>query len=332
MDEQQLHRYFSLSREEIRQQLQVIVARSWPVPGKRQVPFTPVETLICYGLFHIVDPHKYGGRNIATVPFAVQTIAVFFKRTAGSVLSKMLNLDGSRQHGAYEEPLLFAQLSTYPDVYYDLYATIIDIARNLTIDEQILPDFLHEVVSLAPADDLLGQDDLPSAMTQLLADASEELIDIRIHFNLGEPLTEKLVERKIRLAQHRFAQAVLNNCGRACVFCGFEPWSLPHSGLLRASHIKPWAVSHAQERVDVRNGIVACPIHDAAFDQGYLTIDNHYAVFRSAILEESIQRDNRSDFYFEQMLSRTLLLPQNALKPKILYLLYHQEHIFKKAQ
>ncbi len=41
-----------------------MLARDPPAPGKRQVPFNAVETLLCYGLFSLVDPHRYGGANI----------------------------------------------------------------------------------------------------------------------------------------------------------------------------------------------------------------------------------------------------------------------------
>jgi putative restriction endonuclease len=36
--------------------------------------------------------------------------------------------------------------------------------------------------------------------------------------------------------------------------------------MLIASHIKPWRISTSTERLDVRNGLAACPTHDIAFD------------------------------------------------------------------
>ena len=67
-----------------------ILARDPPVPGKRQAPFKAVETLLCYGLFSLIDPHHYGGANIDQVPEIVGTLATFFRRTPGSITSKML--------------------------------------------------------------------------------------------------------------------------------------------------------------------------------------------------------------------------------------------------
>jgi putative restriction endonuclease len=330
MAEGSLQDYLDLSPHQIRRQLMDILARELPVPGKRQVPFNAVETLLCYGLFSLVDPHHYGGANINQVPEIVSTLATFFRRTPGSITSKMLNLDGSRQHSAREEPLLFAYLASQPERYVTLNKQIMMVARDLTLGEEILPDFLHTLTTQANEDELLGQDDLPDGSGLLLAGVEQEVYGIEQTFRLGELLTEKLVERKIRLAQHRFAREVLHNCGRTCVFCGFAPHTLPdRSGLLRASHIKPWAVSNQRERVDVHNGLVACPLHDAAFDQGYLTVDSTYHIRKATMLQESIERDNQAALFFKDILYRDLLMPSSAKMPARKYLMYHQHHCFR---
>ncbi len=325
-----LQEYLDLSPHQIRRQLMEILARDLPVPGKRQVPFKAVETLLCYGLFSLIDPHHYGGANIDQVPEIVGTLATFFRRTPGSITSKMLNLDGSRQHSAREEPLLFAYLASQPDRYITLYKQIMAVARDMTLAEELLPDFLQALSTQANGDELLGQDDLPVGSGLLLAGVEQEVYGIEQTFRLGELLTEKLVERKIRLAQHRFAQEVLHNCGRACVFCGFAPHTLPdRSGMLRASHIKPWAVSNQRERLDVHNGLVACPMHDAAFDQGYLTVDGTYHIRKAMMLQESIERDNQVGLFFKDVLHVDLLLPSGAKMPARKYLMYHRHHCFR---
>jgi putative restriction endonuclease len=238
MAEVELHAYLGLSARQIRTHLLDILARDPPAPNKRQVPFNAVETLLCYGLFSLVDPHRYGGANIGQVPAIVGTLATFLHRTPGSITSKMLNLDGSRQHSARHEPLLFAFLASQPERYVTLYREIMVVARDLAVAEDTLPDFLHLLNTQTTEENLLGQDDLPEGTGLLLARAEREIQTVEQTFGLGELLTERLVERKIRLAQHRFARDVLQNCGRACVFCGFAPHTLPErSGLLRASHI-----------------------------------------------------------------------------------------------
>jgi putative restriction endonuclease len=188
--------------------------------------------------------------------------------------------------------LLFASLATEPTLYRALYKDILATARTLSIGEEILPDFLGALSEDTQVGDLLGQDDLPNSINVLLTGEENTMKALDHAFDLGDRLTEKLVERKIRLAQHRFAVDVIQNCGRSCVFCGFAPRTLPdQSGLLRASQIKPWAVSDHRERLDVRNGLAACPTHDAAFDGGYLTVNGGYRIYRASALEDSVTKD-----------------------------------------
>jgi hypothetical protein len=202
MAESALQGYLYLTPQQIYTQLMDILLRELPLPGKRQAPFNAVETLLCYGLFSLVDPHRYGGANIDRVPAIV-----------------------------------------------------------------------------APW-------------------------------------------------QYSFAALL---CGRTCVFCGFAPYTLPdRNGLLRASHIKPWAVSNQRERVDVHNGLVACPLHDAAFDQGYLAIDDSYHIRKSKLLLESIEHgDYQVGLFFEEALRMNLLLPSSAKMPAQEYLEYHRLHCFR---
>src|SRR6266487_1055414 len=320
-----------LSPQQVLNHLTEISQRQFPQLGHRQAPFNIIETLLCYGLFYILDPHKCGGANIEKVPPVAKTLATFFCRTPGSLTNKMLNLHGSRRHSAREEPLLFAYLATEPNLYRMFYKDILTIARTLSIGEEMLPDFLNALSDdTQQMEDLAGQDDLPNSTAILLAGEERAMNALDYTFSLGDQLTEKLVEQKIRLAQHRFAIDVIQNRARSCVFCGFEPRTLPgQSGLLRASHIKPWAVSNHRERVDVQNGLAACPIHDAAFDYGYLTINGGYRIHWASVLEESVAKDPGVYLYFGKPLSSSLLLPPHAKRPSIAYLTYHNENIFK---
>lgn len=324
-----LARYLAFSPHELQDQWLAVLARSWPAPGHRQVPFTPLETVLCYGLFFVLDPHRYGGANIHQAPSILHTLAALFHRTPGSLTSKMLNLDGSRSHSVREEPLLFALFAAEPTRYTSLYRTILMTARQIGLNEATLPDFLAEVIDEAGT--LLGQEELAASSNHLLREAENEMEQLAETFALDDHVTEALVEQKIRLVQHRFAQAVLANCGHTCVFCGFAPHSLPaHHGLLRASHIKPWAVSDGRERMDVHNGLAACPIHDAAFDQGYLTITQQLHIQRSPLLETSRRWDQQVEAYFGAVLHPLLLLPPHAIRPSTAYLRYHQQQIFKQ--
>ena len=177
--------HLELSHREILEQLTEISARQLPDPGRRQVPFTLVETLLCYGLFAILDPHRYGGANIDKVPPLVHTLAVFFRRTPGSITNKMLNLDGSRVHSARHEPLLFALLASEPSMYPTLYKDILRTARNLSIGEETLPDFLDYLHGDTLTEELFGQEDLPNSTSVLLAGTGNEMKELDQVFASG---------------------------------------------------------------------------------------------------------------------------------------------------
>lgn len=56
--------------------------------------------------------------------------------------------------------------------------------------------------------------------------------------------------------------------------------------LLRASHIKPWADCEADsERLDVYNGILLAPQLDAAFDRGFMTVNDDGSIVVSDTLD-----------------------------------------------
>ena len=64
--------YLHLTESDARAQWRSIKQRT---PAPRQVAFLPVETLLCYGLFYRMDPHRYGGGNIDRVPDAAKVLA-----------------------------------------------------------------------------------------------------------------------------------------------------------------------------------------------------------------------------------------------------------------
>jgi putative restriction endonuclease len=109
----------------------------------------------------------------------------------------------------------------------------------------------------------------------------------------AEQVTERLLVAAARIGQHRFAKEVLGNCGHRCVFCGLRPGSaLDRKGLLIASHIKPWRVSSARERLDSANGLAACPSHDVALDGGLLWVNGGLQIHAAAVLDSARQLDS----------------------------------------
>jgi putative restriction endonuclease len=98
---------------------------------------------------------------------------------------------------------------------------------------------------------------------------------------------------------------------------------------LIASHIKPWRDSKPRERLDPRNGVAACPIHDVAFDQGFLTVNGGMKVHRAGALGVLVARDSAAEHLFgPKTVARRLLLPSGSTPPGNRYLRWHHEHVW----
>lgn len=81
--------------------------------------------------------------------------------------------------------------------------------------------------------------------------------------------TENEVITKARIGESIFKRTLLA-MEKKCRLCGVSD-----ERLLVASHIKPWSKSNNQERLDVNNGLLLCPNHDALFDKdGLILISN----------------------------------------------------------
>jgi putative restriction endonuclease len=254
-------------------------------------------------------------------PSPVPELASLFKRTNASILAKMANVDGSRPHGARQDPIIATTLLARPADLQAAYLAIMSAAKSVGIGHDRLPDFLD----LEVHGDLLflGQDeiepDLESAVQQKIDSWGDE----------ESLVTQRLAEVNLRVGQHRFAAAVLANFNRHCGFCGMSIPEGAGRGMLRASHIKSWAVSNDEERLDVRNGIAACPTHDAAFDSGLLTVNGGLRIHVSQVLADRVAQDAALRHAFGRPpLGQRLLLPTDSEPPSSQYLRWHREHVW----
>jgi putative restriction endonuclease len=88
--------------------------------------------------------------------------------------------------------------------------------------------------------------------------------------------TDREAIRRVRVTQHLFRAMILSGYRDQCAIC-----TLPARELLVASHIIGWAMDKAH-RMNPRNGICLCSLHDRAFDTGLLNIDEEYKVHITA--------------------------------------------------
>lgn len=94
--------------------------------------------------------------------------------------------------------------------------------------------------------------------------------------------------------------------------------------MLIASHIKPWSKSDGGERVDFRNGLAACPTHDAAFEAHLISVDTEGTIKRSAALDRAIAAEGSWKHNFgEQGLAPRLVIPAAAAMPAEQYVDWH---------
>lgn len=128
----------------------------------------------------------------------------------------------------------------------------------------------------------------------------------------------------VRVGQQFFRQAVLCNYENRCCMTGI---AIPT--LLVASHIKPWKDSDdATEKANPQNGLCLNALHDKAFDQGLITVDNQYRIVVSSVLKKSKTLDETTKQWICAKERQPIQLPERG-KPDKAFLEYHQDHVFQ---
>jgi putative restriction endonuclease len=316
--------YLELTVGQARDQFRALDARR-PVQSGRQVTFIPVETLLCLAASFLVNHRHYGGSTAHQAPEPVPSLARLFSRPPSSILAKMANLDGSRSHGARWDVLAGAMLRDDPARFSRVYQVLLQAARAEGIGSDRLPDFLglEHGGELA----LLGQEELDISV---LEEAVRDQLSLYSGGTAWSELeTERILLAAARVGQHVFAQQVLVNCGKKCVFCGLQPAAFGGRRMLMAGHIKPWKDSTPSERLDPRNGLAACPAHDVAFDTGMLTVNGGLRIHLAPSLADAVQTDPLArQYYGRPPLREVLLLPDGAQAPAVKYLDWHRQNVF----
>jgi NAD(P)-dependent dehydrogenase (short-subunit alcohol dehydrogenase family) len=181
-----------------------------------------------------------------------------------------------------------------PARFSHLYRMLLHAARLEGIGRDRLPDFL----SLEPGGELalLGQEELD--ISTLEAELREQIARRATTSPWSDLETERILLASARVGQHVFAQHVLANCGGRCVFCGLKPATFGAARMLLAGHINPWKDSTHAERLDLRNGLAACPAHDVAFDTGLLTVNGGLRIHRASRLTDAVRDDTLARQYY----------------------------------
>lgn len=120
-----------------------------------------------------------------------------------------------------------------------------------------------------------------------------------------------------RVGQNLYRERLLEYWQGRCAITG-----LAVPSLLRASHIKPWAACATDaERLDVFNGLLLAPHLDAAFDCGYLTVEDGGGVTISGLLDAR----SRELLGLDRSLQVGRLTPAHRA-----YLPWHRDRVFQR--
>lgn len=137
--------------------------------------------------------------------------------------------------------------------------------------------------------------------------------------------TEATASVRVRRGQQFFRQAILNAYGVRCCISGIN---VPR--LLVASHIKPWR-DFPKERLDPRNGLCLSSLHDAAFDDGLITLDKTLCLVLSKRLKSYFPQVALEQI-FSPFEGKPIRLPEKIAEPDGTLLRYHREKIFKRGE
>ncbi|WP_281718777.1 HNH endonuclease [Pandoraea apista] len=105
---------------------------------------------------------------------------------------------------------------------------------------------------------------------------SDDLLKLPV----GAATTLKRLQQA-RLYQQKFRNALFLRWQGLCAITGVDK-----PRLLRASHIKPYARSSAEECLTAHNGLLLVAGLDALFDKGFITFDQRGELVRSKLLTE----------------------------------------------
>lgn len=167
-----------------------------------------------------------------------------------------------------------------------------------------LEQFLVSLMGVAPAD--------AAPTTGFVQSAVPSDVDLQ-DFALSDTERDALI--KARIGQGGYRDALLAYWGG----CSVTDCTTPI--LLRASHIKPWRMASAQERLDPFNGLLLTPNLDVAFDSGLISFDD----LGQIILGDDLDPDSARALNLNAQLRLRHIEPRHRV-----YLAWHREHLFRK--
>lgn len=145
---------------------------------------------------------------------------------------------------------------------------------------------------------------------------SEEPVDYAVLSEAGMNSIDRAVTTKSRgIAQRLFRGNLLRLWEGSCAVT-----SVQEPRVLRSSHIKPWADSSVQEKVDHFNGLLLIPNFDALFNEGLISFQNDGRV----IVSQEWRADDKRRMHITPDLRLRTVHPESCR-----YLEYHRDVVFE---
>lgn len=156
---------------------------------------------------------------------------------------------------------------------------------------------------------------LQSCLKELSNKATEEKFAEKIISESPIAETEKDALIKSRIGQGCFKQKIVAKYGGKCIITG-----IAFAQILIASHIKPWAVSSNEERLDSENGFLLSPTYDKLFDLGLISFEDNGNIIISKLLD--------SDTLAKVRLEKSQIYDIKATASLRKNLEYHRDAVF----
>jgi putative restriction endonuclease len=245
------------------------------------------ELIRALALYYQIPFGSIDGRNPA-----IQALAGELDRSVGSVALKLAN---------------FASLD--PTIRQSGRRGMVNAS---TLDRSIFKEFARRWFELSVV--------LPDAVLSTLDPVAEVDASLPEQFLIREGPTEIPRTSWVRRGQDFFRRSVLAAYRETCCITG-----IADPRFLRAGHIIPWRDAESL-RLDPQNGLCLNSLHDNAFDQGLLTLDEQHRVVLSRDLAGKIPPDVYRRF-FSVYEGSTIQVP-DRLPPLDSALEYHRSNVF----
>lgn len=154
----------------------------------------------------------------------------------------------------------------------------------------------------------------PNIIGYVMPEELEQENKINENENISEKVKKTMMTARIGQGEYR-SKLLLE-----CPFCPFT--MVNDERLLIASHIKPWAKSNDEEKIDPKNGFMLTPTYDKLFDQGFITFEDDKTLVVSPWISPMNQK--RLGIQTGMVIS---YLPIDEKRKE--YLKYHREKIYK---